>query len=233
MGDCFLAEIFPALQTLSGHASSPLYLYKNYNVAPFYQNPSSMLRNSLSRILNAVAKALNERVRLPKYVLVIPDLDILSTINFYDFGMPTTFQKCAQWLVKQVVRFFQIRYEDLKSKRPGAVCGNTRIIWLNIINRPSIKNHPNPDRVKLLAGRERFNTALNDVICDMRYNHAMVIDTLTEVNHFTQFGNLSQYGQQAYWRELDKVFKKFDRHEVDLKPEVQHQPIDNDRRERR
>ena len=85
IGDHFLADIFPTLQSLSSNDRFPIYLYQYFNVSAYYQNPASMTRNTMSKIMNATTKALNERVRLPdRYVLVIMDIDILSSINFYE-----------------------------------------------------------------------------------------------------------------------------------------------------
>ena len=218
IGDHFLADIFPTLQSVSNNAKYPMYMYQQYNVAAYYQNPSSMTRNTMNRVLNAAAKGLNERIRLPQYVIIILDIDILNCINFYDYAMPRTFHRCAQWVIKNVNKLFSTRREDLKNKRPGAFCDDTRIIWVNIINRPNICDHPELNRAKILAGMLHFNEVMNHIVSETRFNHAVSIHGLTEQSAFTNLGNISASGQYLYRKELDHMFKKFDRHEINLKP---------------
>ena len=200
-----------------------MYLYQQYNVCPYYQNPVSAERNNMSRLMNALATGLNERIRLPKYVILCPDLDPLKTIKFDDNKQHVPYQLCANWLITEVDKFFTTRKENLKDRRLGAVSGDTRFIWVNIVNRPLIKNHPERERSSYLAGRTKFNTALNDLVAVQRFHHAMTVNGLTEMQHFTHLGNLSSYGQEHYWKQIDNVFKKFDRHEINLKPPGQKQ----------
>ena len=104
---------------------------------------------------------------------------------------------------------------------PGVTGPEPRIVWVNIINRPMIKNHPDKNRTRVLAGRSKFNEVLNYLIAETRFNHLLSIKGLTEVNSFTSLGDLSANGQYTYWKELDHIMKKFDRHEVNLKPNPQ------------
>ena len=209
-----------------------MYLYQQFNVAVYFQNPVNMTKNTMNRIMNSVATGLNDRVRLPKYVIVVMDIDILNSIDFYDYAMPKVFCHCIQWIIKNVNRLFTIRSKDLKRKRPGSVNSDrdTRIIWENILSRPTIKDHPDQNRTKMCAGRPKFNELLNQVISDTRFNHALNIRGVTEQNHFTQLGDISTSRQYVYWKELDYIIKKFDRHEINLKPSQQdcgdysHQP---------
>ena len=101
-----------------------------------------MTKNTMNRILNNVAKGLNERLRLPKYIFVIMDVDILNCINFYDYTMGKTFHRCVQWIVKNVNHLLAIRRDDLKAKKPGVFHDDPRLIWINVINRPIIRDHP-------------------------------------------------------------------------------------------
>ena len=220
VGDAFLSTIIGCLQNLRAKGEYPLHLYDHYNITAYYENPCSMTRSSLSRLLNALATGLNEKVRFPRYIIFIPDADILSTIDFYDFGMPITFEACIRWLFRQIEKFFIARKEDLRKQRSGSVGVDTRFIWVNVINRPAIRNNPNKKLVKVLAGRRLFNIALNEVIADTRYMHSMDLGEAPDARCFDRFGNLSAMGQNWFWKEIDHTFKKFDRHEISLKPEV-------------
>ena len=53
------------------------YIFKQFNVQAFY-NTKSVALHGLARQLNPLLEALNERPRLPKYILLVPDRDIIN-----------------------------------------------------------------------------------------------------------------------------------------------------------
>ena len=217
IGDAFLAGCFPALQELQTRRNTEVYLQQSYNLCTYFENPTSMERNAITRILNSLAAALNERIRLPKFVIMFPDIDILSTIHYYEFAMPLTFHICLEWLFKQVDHFFAGRRDNLRRIRPGSVGAETRFIWVMAVNRPAIKNHPDRNYNKVVTNRGSFNEVLNDLVAETRCMHAVEIE-FKEPQFFDTFGNLSAMGKEYLWRELDYIFKRFDKHEINLKP---------------
>ena len=220
IGTNFLGTTFKTLQNLNSSQKNPVHMYQYYNVCPYYaQKPA--IKNILIVLLQCIAEGLNERIRLPKYVLIIPDIDILASIKFYEYAMPIAFDLCLKYLMTHIARLFEERREDLKKWKPGAVGQETRFIWVNVINRPAIKYHPDADRQKIIACRQKFNITLNNLAAGTRYNHAICLKEFTDKKLFDPFGNLSPEGEIKFWREIDYFFKKFDRHECTLKPAIQ------------
>ena len=203
VGDYFLGDILGMLQKMRNNTTTPVYMYEHYNVCAYYTNPSNGLRNAYARILNAMIKGLNEHIRLPKFIMIMCDIDVLNTICFFNKGMPVAFEKCISWFIKQVDQSLETRKENMYRKRPGSVSGQTRIIWVHIINRPIIRNHPDKIRNKVLAGRNRYNITLNDIVADTRYHHTLIVGRLDEIGFFTNLGNLNDDGAREYWREID------------------------------
>ena len=72
IGDDFLREtideLFSLRKTVRSRASYP-YIFKNFNVRGYYV--TSGITNIICRVTHALVEALNERVKLPKYVLVV------------------------------------------------------------------------------------------------------------------------------------------------------------------
>ena len=149
VGDKFMGQVFKTLQALRTDTRSPVYMYEYYNICPYYTGPTSRIKNTITNIFNGVAAGLNEHLQLPKYVIFIPDIDIVRSIDFYNFGMPKTFEKCIKYMITHVGRYFQARYESLRKQRPGSVSSDPCFIWLNVINRPAVKDHPERDRLKI------------------------------------------------------------------------------------
>ena len=87
IGDAFVNDIYHELQNLQEsrkrHKQS-LYIYQEFNVKCFTTNPLANIKNVAVRLLNAFIKALNDNNKLPKYVVFIPDWDLISYINYFE-----------------------------------------------------------------------------------------------------------------------------------------------------
>ena len=63
------------------------YLHSFYNVHGFSTHPSSGNHRTIGRIINALIHALNTRKRLPRFLVVIIDKDIIEDVGIFDFGV--------------------------------------------------------------------------------------------------------------------------------------------------
>ena len=123
VGDEFLHEIHHTLQEwksdLVPKNKSLPYLYDQYNVHHWYDSP--LVPNvHVSRLLNSFLDGLNTIVKLPKYVLMFPDMDIISDADL-DYGVMVLLEEQLQWLFNQINKAIHRRHEDLKAKRGGTV----------------------------------------------------------------------------------------------------------------
>ena len=84
IGDNFLREIFNAFVNLRNHAGvnrkRPPYLYDFYNIFGYFQNRQSMVLG-MTRLFNSFVETLNNRLKLPKYIFMILDGDLLDHTN--------------------------------------------------------------------------------------------------------------------------------------------------------
>ena len=60
------------------------YLLRYYNVMTQYVQSSSIARLAPGRILNSLIDLINEKKRLPRFLIVIIDKDILNDVNVFD-----------------------------------------------------------------------------------------------------------------------------------------------------
>ena len=111
MGDVFLHAIYNGLIAI--HAAAKMnnkhtpYLLDNYNVFGFFANSCNLVRPVLTRILNATIEDLNEKERIPCYVLVIIDQDLISSFTC-DYGLNKMIKSAIQWLLSQLTKSFKI-----------------------------------------------------------------------------------------------------------------------------
>ena len=69
-------------------------------------------RPAIGRMVNATIEAINQEKKLPKYLIVIPDGDIIRDIEDFDYGANRFLAKQINWLVKNInlaVRRFHLQ----------------------------------------------------------------------------------------------------------------------------
>ena len=118
--------------------NSPPYLFQHYNVKSYY-NTTSPASKGLARLLNLLIEALNERARLPKYIIMIPDKDIIIETKCFGFGTSYILWSAVYFLIKQMEIFLSRCQIDWIDKNPGAVIEPDFpvIIWIRMLKRPS------------------------------------------------------------------------------------------------
>ena len=109
------------------------------------------LKSVAACILNSIIQGLNAWAHLPRYILVIPDTDIIDYVKRCEYlnkDEQCHFESIITWLVKEIKKAVEIRLDDLHRKRPGAILTSAepRIIWVKVVPRPVV-----------LAGKENFS----------------------------------------------------------------------------
>ena len=203
--------------TVRAPAKSAPYLYNYYNVVLYFPSPTSHLKSLLARLYNAIIEGLNSKVKLSRYVFILPDADLIKDMDLYDCGISDMLHIIIKWLVTNVGKAFEIRREQLQRLKPGALGTTTepRLIWLAMVARPFIEDK---NFSKIFKARFKFNTALEAVLFESKYNHMMYLDNVKECHHFDQWGNLTQSGKTEMWKEINQQMMMFDEHTSDLRP---------------
>ena len=165
LGDAFLKEAVNALRALenAGKANSKAktYLYQQYNVKTYY-NVNSSASKGVAHLLNPLLEALNDRARLPKYIIMIPDKDLIVESKSYGFGASYILGSAIYFIIRQTEMLLSRRRIDLTDKNPGALINDKylQIIWIHMLKRPSRISLLGQG--KALALRGRFNAILEE-----------------------------------------------------------------------
>ena len=188
------------------------YIYEQFNVFTFTQSP--LTSESFARIYNAFIDACNRRMKMPHYIIIVPDRDLIEAANFYNFGVKKLLGICTNWLAKQIERDIDSRRERLGDRRPGALLqAPTQIIWVKMLQRPPV---PLDDKkYKTQATRDKFNSTLDQLPDWRRDTSVLEITSLHHTRDYDAHGNLKECGKRQYWREFDYLFKIFDRENQD------------------
>ena len=102
VGDTFLKETSSDLYDLQDKASQkqqPVpFIFKYFNVRGFYTNKG--VRSGINRLLDPLVEALNKYHKLPKYLLIVPDKDLMSQLN-WDNNISISIGAAIHYIVKQ------------------------------------------------------------------------------------------------------------------------------------
>ena len=222
IGDNTIRELHPVLQQMESDAfhkrKRKPYLHELYNVKFWYPDIMNYERTAIARITNSLIQGLNTSAYLPRYLIVIPDRDIIDSTKFFNFGSGHIIEENIRWLIREVKRLLLARRENLKNVRPGALAPSMepRIIWVAMSKRPIYED----ERLKqIFVLRKKFNEILAMELFAERYMHIMYMTNLTpNFRNFDRQGNLTGEGKYQFWMNLDDQMKQFERQEIELRP---------------
>ena len=129
------------------------YIKDNYDFTPFCNSRfASSNTNMLSRLQNSLATGLNKMKEelMPSYVLVVPDDDLITFLDFKKDGAATLLGSWIEWLSNQF-------RSTLEEQLPHKCRYNTFIYWVAAPVHSNFSHELNNLRTK-------FNLALDSVI---------------------------------------------------------------------
>ena len=108
------------------------YMLKYFNTGGHFT--TSTILNITTRMVNAFVDVLNARPKLPKYVLVIPDKDIVTKTKM-EMGHSIFLGAALHSIIKQMDAFVCRRRTDLTDKKPGAAISDDfpKFIWVRML----------------------------------------------------------------------------------------------------
>ena len=225
VADIFLKEIFDTYtsmrdkalheQKVKGKNQAKVvvpYMYHHYNVERFTTgNITSMSSSPLARILNNLIEAVNEYQILSRFIVIVPDLDILKSIKHYDYGVSKIIGSGLEWLVQEIDRLITTKKIDLARIWPGVVIASEpKVIWITMMG------HPQPSRI--LALRKKFNAILEETLFGSRGMNIANLQLELRHEHFDRSNYLMAEGRIYFWKNIDKLLEKFDLHKIELIP---------------
>ena len=188
------------------------YIHDNYNVRAYWKStPSTTIKSVIGRIYNSLVEALNNNIRLPQFILVIPGRDILRKAAFYNFGASLVIGDNVEWLIDNFTKAIETRKIDMRNICPGTVASSKpKIVWVKMLSRPG--------KERLQKLRSKYNEIMEEYLTNHKYSYSLDADQALTPNHFDHNNRLNPVGQHQLWCFIDEQMKKFDRQQVDLKP---------------
>ena len=201
IGDEFAAHSFEHYFQSRDHTEYSGYTKENFNTIGFMSSKYvSCNQNLLSWLQNALAKAIQDEILLPKLVIVVIDDDMIKYFDFDGCGITKSMSQLVHTLMTDYDRYVSAQKDYLpkKAKRPGY----PHFIWIEVPLHENFAN--NNDRIK-------FNKAVRDM--------SMLHDSTTSLklkkvwdpsNKNLYMANARRFtneGLSTYWHAIDSTIK--------------------------
>ena len=68
---------------------------------------------------------------LPRFIIVVPDWDIVKYVGHYKYGVTIITKKIVRWMVTNMSRSIQTHKDDLSRTKKGAVTpSEPKFVWV-------------------------------------------------------------------------------------------------------
>ena len=181
------------------NSNSTHYMEEAFEVNPVcnsrYSSPNT---NILSRIQNAVASAINKRERLPEFMVVVLDDDLITFLDYKDTSSASLLGPWIEWLMNAINSLIRNRMDQLPEKAKIAPF----IYWAGA---PLHKNFS--------KGRNMVRTKYNGCIeaeVKKRSNMRMLKSKehwLFDRDALVDKDKITELGMDKYWDSIDAAMK--------------------------
>ena len=195
------------------------YLFEYYNIHGYSQLKSSSVKHVMGRIINSLAEALNIRGKLPRFITVIIDHDMIQDINVFDRDAKFSIYNTVNWLVKQIDIMIRRRRLDFLKRKPSAAFeDDPKIIYVRMLRK--MAHYREGSKLESICClRSKFNSALNDAA--LKYRHRILsTESCNSPDQFDRQGMLTVKGKLNFWHKLDELLERFDKKKIKLEPQV-------------
>ena len=140
MGDDFRHKSFNKYYYLQ--AGDEQYMKEQFEVTGFMNDKSSSLdTNTLSRFRNNFVGAVTDQPVLPKFVVIVPDNDIMKYVWYHKDDVQDGYVRLLKWLMLQYNCMVASVKEDLPTKAKKA--NEPIFIWIEPLQHDRIRSKEN------------------------------------------------------------------------------------------
>ena len=197
LGDKFLTRSYRDYVKKDGQ---DMFMNQYFDTTPLCSSRfESNNTNMISRIEGLFAKGLNRMKKLPKYVIIILDDDLIQFLGYDNQGLSGILGSWIECLIKTLDDMVTERKENLPKKVLNE--DYPMIYWVTCPHHKFYKNN---------HAHTKFNACL-EVAMKLK-NNMRVIKMKTwefENNHllYESTGAITSYGLNKYWRAVDAAFQ--------------------------
>ena len=171
------------------------FITENFEILPFCNSKNNCNnKNLLSRFVNTFINALNGKGKLPRYIVIILDCDLVDYFDYEGYGVASAYREMIKYLVTMASSTCDEMIKSLpkKARRDECLC----IYWA------AAPHHKNFDNNSLCT---KFNNCLESVF--KLYSNMRVIK-MKEIWDFKNSslvckGHFTSEGFDTYWKSVE------------------------------
>ena len=197
VSDNWVAETFrPHFKKVKNY---DFFIKDNFDVTSFCSSRyCDKNQNVLSRVYNMMVNTLNKEKSLPKFVVILLDVELLNYLDYTGHQMATLLGNWVEWLINGISDMIETKknYLPKKAKREE----EPAIYW------NELPLHQNFDQN---VARSLYNATLGSVIKTKSQMRLMKIKEIWDGTNDALVVNnrLTADGMAIYWKALDNTFK--------------------------
>ena len=194
----------PGNDTTSTALRAEPFVHRYYNVKEFDSASKFAQHNILAWMVNSLIQAMNENPSiLPKYLVMIPDDQMIAVLRHTGFGVSLMMGKCVYWLIEQTLQIINNRKEALTRIKLGAVTpGEPRILWVRLLEKPGQDN--------FTVTKSKFDIILEQAVCQSNAGIVLTASDGICRHWFDVNNNFTHEGRISYWRHFSDQVKNLD-----------------------
>ena len=206
LGDRFINNSVDVLEDYCGlfnsvpkHTRFDSYIAENYDILAYTNDDDNVVKSALGRMHNAMAIALNENEKLPKYVPVVMESDIIRCIKYDKPGLTELYGLALHWLMDEYHEAIVARKGMLPSKAVKYMYPQVFVVAL--LQHKIFKDNMN---------RFRFNKSIE--VLARKYKEVKVLRMERRWNYedptlVSQEGRITDEGLLTYWASIDEAIQ--------------------------
>ena len=205
LGDNFVHDSAAYITRLFGMEGAVLapgeqsYISKKYQVHLFKNSANvSHVRSALGRFRNLLASALNANDKLPKYIILVLENDLIRCIKFNQPGISELYGRVLRWLSDELHALVMSRKHHLLPK--AKKFAYPQIFWVCLPYHQNFVNDVN---------RHKFNQCLETVVNMHPEMKSLKIRRIWSNvdSSVSRIGIITETGMQKYWRGIDEALE--------------------------
>ena len=198
LGDNFLAETYRKNFKKAGDIN--FFMKKNFDVNPFCSSRFSDRNvNTVSHILYSFVSAVNNKVYLPAYLVIILDDDLIEFIGYKKYGVSTMYGTWIEYLAKEIVKLIDFRWNELPVA--SKLEHKTQIYWVEPVMHCNFDVDNRQMRDKFTACLDSVSKIYDNMRCLKIRNPWDHNDSNLVIN-----SRLTKLGMATYWHTIDASF---------------------------
>ena len=196
IGDTFLATTFR--EHFKKEREYNFYCKENFDVSAYCSSRQCEKdQNIVRRIKNSLVAGLNKHWKLPKYLVILLDADIIDFLCYTNIGIAGFYGEIVESVIKCIREVISMRKESLPTK--AVKQDFPYIYWVSLPQHRNFDNKP----------RSKFNLTMDSIIKlhpDMRL---ILIKEHWDYNNenLVQNDRFTGIGCNQYWKAIDASLK--------------------------